>query len=232
MRFSFLLILFLFSLGIVNAQDTIRTLIISEARLDSPTDSYIEITNVGDETINLSQFKVGELGAYQQSRVYDPFVDPITPRSGFYLWLPDYDLEAGESFIIKNDYDFGPRQYKNKVPGFEGKHREIHPKWYDLADLMIDMPETGGDETDKVSDLWRLMSDNYSGRNGFYIEQHLNETDSVTIDQVGGVFDNDGKNFSTGRYDVAGVAGATATHTLVRKYSVIQGNPDFANARG
>ncbi len=232
MRFNFLLFLFLFSIGAVNAQDTIRTLIISEARLDSPPDSYIEITNVGDEAVNLAQFKVGELGAYQVSRVYDPFTDPITPRAGFWLMLPDFDLEPGESFVIKNDYDFGPRQYRNKVPGFESKHREIHPKWYDLADLLIDMPETGGDETDQVSDMWRLMSDNYSGRNGFYLEQHLNETDSVTVDQVGGVFDNDGKNFSTGNYDVAGVGGATATHTLVRKYSVTRGNPDFANARG
>ncbi len=232
MKFKTLLFFFLISFGALNAQDTIRSLIISEARLDNPTDSYIEITNVGDEAIDLSQFKLGELGAYQVSRVYDPYTDPITPRAGYYLWLPDVDLAAGESFVVKNDYDFGPRQYRKKVPGFESKEREIHPKWRDLADILIQMPETGGDSTDQVSPLWQLMSDNYSGRQGFYIEQHLNESDSVTIDQVNGVFDNDGKNFSTGRYDVAGVAAASATHVLVRKYSIKKGNPDYANARG
>ncbi len=232
MKFKTLLFLFLISFGALSAQDTIRSLIISETRLDGPSDSYIEITNVGDEAIDLSQFKVGELGAYQISRVYNPYTDPITPRVGFYLWLPEVDLAAGESYVIKNDYDFGPRQYRNKVPGYENKEREINPKWYDLADYLIQMPEVGGDSTDQVSPLWRLMSDNYSARSGYYIEQHLNESDSVVVDQVNGVFDNDGKNFSTGRYDIAGVSQGTTTHVLVRKFSIKKGNPDFANARG
>ena len=103
MRLKFLLFLCLFSVGVLNAQDTIRTLIISEARLDSPPDSYIEITNTGGEAVNLSQFKLGELGAYQVSRVYNPFTDPITPRAGFWLMLPDLALQPGESFVIKNE---------------------------------------------------------------------------------------------------------------------------------
>jgi hypothetical protein len=54
----------------------------------------------------------------------------------------------------------------------------------------------------------------------------------VVIDQVGGVFDNAGQNFTSGRYDVAGVTGATGNSVLIRKATIKQGNVDFANARG
>src|SRR5690554_1891811 len=203
MKSKFLFCFFLFSIGVLNAQDTIRSLIISEARLDNPRDSYIEITNVGNEAINLSQFKVGELGAYQENQVFNPYTDPIIPREDFWLMLPDVSLEAGKSLVIKNN-------------GYAA-----------LGRLIIHMPEGSGDSTEIVSSTWKLMSDNWSGRSGFYIEQHINETDSVTIDQVGGVFDRDGKNSTSGAYAVAGVAGATATHILVRKFIVKSGNPDF-----
>jgi len=108
---------------------------------------------------------------------------------------------------------------------------------YDLADLIIHRPEPKGDATDSITrnpagvDIsW--MFENWNGRECMYIEQHLSDVDSVVIDQVGGVFDNAGQNFASGRYDVAGVTGATGTAILVRKYKVKTGNLDFANARG
>jgi hypothetical protein len=59
----------------------------------------------------------------------------------------------------------------------------------------------------------------------------LSETDSVVIDQVGGVFNNDCRNQDIG-YAVAGVEGAVSNSILVRKYSIKTGNLDFANAKG
>ena len=51
----------------------------------------------------------------------------------------------------------------------------------------------------------------------FYIEHHVSDVDSFVVDQVNGVFDNEGKNFAQA-YDVAGVTGATGNSVLVRKF--------------
>ncbi|MFN2396613.1 MAG: hypothetical protein ABR597_13105, partial [Bacteroidales bacterium] len=92
--------------------------------------------------------------------------------------------------------------------------------------------EANGDETDSVSSFAMVETMSVSqGRDCWYLEQHLENGDSIVIDQVNGNFDNAGVNFAQA-YDVAGVVEATYSSLLVRKNKVKQGNLDFYNARG
>ncbi len=64
----------------LNAQDTIKTLIITEARLDDARHTYVEITNMGSTAVNLAQFELGVIGAWDQ---------PYSPGANNWFMLPD-----------------------------------------------------------------------------------------------------------------------------------------------
>ena len=141
--------------------------------------------------------------------------------------------EPGKSFVITGAYDFGPREYAKRPPGVGANPRSKQLGFYDVADLLIHMPEEHGDETDSITttpyhyhpfELW-------DGRMVIFVAHHFAEGDSAAIDQFGGVFDNSGRNFSQA-YDVAGVLNATNNSIFVRKFKYKTGNLDFANARG
>jgi hypothetical protein len=230
-----LLLIFLMCTGILQAQVPYRSLVITEARKDDPNNGYLELTNMGNQTINLNNFKFGKMEPWG-NQVCDVNQDPWNP-GGSWFYLPDFMLEPGKSYVIANAYDFGPRQYRKKVPGFEGNEKAKITDIYDLADLLIHRSEPKGDATDSVTTSVSskggnpLSFEDWRGRAAFYIEQQLSATDSVVIDQVGGVFDNNCRNQDV-QYAVAGVEGAVNNSILVRKYSIKTGNLDFANARG
>jgi hypothetical protein len=235
MRLKLLLLVLMLSGGLF-AQDTIRSLVITEVRLDDREANYIELTNMGDEAINLSQFKLGTIRPWNQA-INNVFTDPWIPDNNRFIMLPDVNLQPGESYVVASAVDFAPRQYAKKIPGFEQEAmKPRNSQMYAIADQLIHMAEPKGDATDSVSRVngvdisW--MFENWGGRECMYIEQHLSDVDSVVIDQVGGVFDVEGQNNTAGDYDVAGVTAATGNAVLVRKFSVKKGNLDFANARG
>ncbi|HSM48355.1 MAG TPA: hypothetical protein VK872_11110, partial [Draconibacterium sp.] len=60
MRLKLLLFTMLLSVGVF-AQEAYRSLIITESRQTAQDDNYLEITNVGDQAINLKDFKVGTI---------------------------------------------------------------------------------------------------------------------------------------------------------------------------
>ena len=76
---------------------------------------------------------------------------------------------------------------------------------------------------------WQIFD--FDARFCFYLEQHLPNGDSVVIDQVNGVFTGPNGN-QQGPNDVAGYTRATENATLIRKFTIKQGNTDFFNARG
>ncbi len=234
MKLKFLLF-FLMFVGVLQAQEPYNSLVITEARRDNPQNGFLELTNMGNETINLNNFKFGMISPWS-AQICDVFSDPWDPGTAWFF-LPDVNLAPGESYVVAHAYDFGPRQYRNKVPGFEGNELAQIPELMDLADLLIHVSEPKGDETDSVTTSVSAKGGNptqlgdWRGRSAWYIEQQLSETDSVVIDQVGGVFNNDCRNQDI-QYAVAGVEGAVNNSILVRKFSVKTGNPDFANARG
>ena len=59
MKLKLLLLGLLFTSGALFAQDTIRSLVITEANLHPAEQAYLELTNMGNEPIQLSKFKLG-----------------------------------------------------------------------------------------------------------------------------------------------------------------------------
>lgn len=229
MKLKLLLLTLLMYGGILFAQEINRSLVITEARLSGQPDNYVELTNMGNTPINLKDYEFGTIR---------PWASPWTPEQNRYYRLPNKVLQPGQSFVMTTAYDFHAEQYAKKTPGFEGgQYRPQKLQMYALADMLIHVAEPKGDATDSITRdpiygdiMWTWEA--WNGRECYYIEQHLSATDSVVIDQVSGVFDDNGRNRTSGRYDVAGVTGATGTAVLVRKFKVKQGNVDFANARG
>jgi len=238
MRIKTLLFLLILT-GILNAQEPYRSLVISEVRLGRPDYTHIELTNMGDEPVNLGEFKLA-LKRPWGPRIYDVFDNEQwdVEDPSYYFMLPEKELEPGESYVITAAYDFGPVMYNKRVDGFEGSQRPKQPDIYELADMLVHMSEPNSNLYPSVKDStignpFERVLTNWHGRSGYYIEHHFTEGDSAVVDQVNGVFDNDGLNFADQTsYAVAGVEGATGNSLLVRKFSVKIGNLDFANARG
>ncbi len=212
--------------SVLNAQqDTIKGLIITEAQMGNQADGYFEITNLGIEAVNLNVIEWGEI------RPWGP--PPWEPIPGRHFMLPDYVLKPGECFVLASAFDFNPEQFaKGVTKGYAEKVTK--DDMWELADMMIHVKEFNSiPGQDSITDPgYEMFGDIAGGRSCFFIRQHINETDSVVLDQVGGVFDGpDGLNKGY-PFDVAGVAGATENAYLIRKYSVKTGNLDFANARG
>ncbi len=232
MKIKFLL-LSVFLIGGLTAQEPYRQLMITECNTANPYTSYVEITNMGNKTVNLSEFKYGTLGL-NHTPILDAHNDPWSPGSVTEtFWLPDVELQPGKSYVITGAYDFGPREYAKRPPGMGANPVSKQRGFYDVADLLIHMPEEHGDETDSITTTpYHYAALNlWDGRMTIFIAHHFAEGDSAAIDQFGGVFDNNGRNFSQA-YDVAGVLNATGNSIFVRKFKYKSGNLDFANARG
>lgn len=230
-----LLLLFLIISGILHAQEPYRQLLITEASNRDWDDNYIEITNVGSQSVNLKDFKLGVLSEYH-TPILDVNVDPWIPtHAGYWFMLPDHDLAAGESFVLGNAYDFGRRQYAKRPPGIGAVEFPNKIGYETNADILIHYPEDNGDETDSITPYWNILH-LWGGGAVVYLEHHYAEGDSAVIDQAYGVFDNNGRN-STGDggqqgFNVAGVQSATYNGPIIRKAKVTTGNLNFANARG
>ncbi len=238
MKLKTLLFVFLLSFGLFNArggtletqQDTIKGLIFSEAFIGNSYSLYFELTNMSDKTINLNQIELSALYPWDNA---DP-ADFWKPESGdATMMLPEFMLEPGKSFVIASAYDFNPKQFAKGIPGFDEK-LTIDQIW-DVADVLIHIDESKGhyNAEDSISPVGSgLFTNVWEGTRSFFIRQHINETDSVVLDNVGGVFDGENGYNSETPNDVAGFTGATRNCILVRKYSVKTGNLDFANGRG
>ena len=229
MKLKFLLFL-MFVGSILHAQeDTIRSLIITEAQFKDPSRALLEITNMGTEAVQLNQFQIG------QSNWAD-----FRHDSDDAMMLPERMLQPGESFFVAVFRDWNPEAYQL---GIEGYSEYSHPLEYnELADLQIHLQETNrGDDYDPRDSVSLANPISmYFGRNAMFIEQHFPNGDSVVVDQVMGVFDNADGDVAKNRsitelgdfFDVAGFEDASMYGRLIRKYIVKKGNLNFADARG
>lgn len=227
---SKLLLLFLVVMGfgaLVKAQTTkpYTNLIITEALSTSSPDNYVEFTNMGTETIDLSNFEFGHIGAWDI---------PWNPGTNQSFILPEKMLAPGQSYVIATYFAFGPKMWKKDPLHYS--ERITKPEMITLADQLLYMRENNMTAADSITPYYGIM-DGWNGRETYYLRHHYideatGEKDSTVIDQVGGVFsESDGSNVD-GPSDVAGVARATATSVLIRKASIKTGNIDFANGRG
>jgi hypothetical protein len=227
MRTKTLLFLLLLSCGVLNAQDTIKTLIISEVRLDDARHTYVEISNVGDTPIDLSKFELGTIGAWDT---------PWRPAADNWFMLPNRILAAGESFVVAAVYDWTMKMWIKDPDHYS---RILNKKeFWTIADAKLEVDEVGSSNPpgDSVTPYAKMLV-LYNGRDCIYLRQHISATDSAVVDQVNGVFAKPGANGPTradpqGALDVAGFTNATNEATLVRKFSVKQGNLDFETGRG
>ena len=209
------------TIGAAQAQDTIRSLIITEARLGHPATSYAELTNMGDSALHLSQFEFGVIGPWTQPYQADP---------NFFFRLPNQMLDPGKSIVICMVYDWQPEMWK-KYPDVYNKRITKDEMW-DLADIQLNAPESPYHAvSDSVTPYYHVM-DVYSGRDCWYIEQHFANGDSAIVDQVNGLFTESDGTSEDASHDVAGVTAATNNSILIRKFSVKKGSTDFETARG
>jgi hypothetical protein len=233
MKFKILLILSFFA-GILTAQeDTIKTLIISEAHVGKPWRNFVEISNVGTTPIQLSNFEVGR----SDNNAY-------SPSAGAFMRLPERVLEPGESFLIAIVHDFsganarvlGLEHYTNPEPSQIAQiaDLQIHVSDYDFSNNPLGISQ----EFQKFDSISPANPVNmWFGRQAIYLEQHFANGDSLVIDQVMGVFDtgtgtegvlrNKGMGVDQDSYDVAGYPNAGSFATLIRKAIVKQGNTEF-----
>ncbi len=232
MKFKFLLFSMLFSLCSIYAQEPYKSLVITEARLTDQYNAYIELTNMGDQTINLSEFEIGKVG---------PWTSPVEVEGEWtledwfnvgndFMMLPDAQLEPGESYVVGSVADWRPEMLL--VDPYEYGYQPHKEGMDALIDFKIHYPEPPGlPPADSITNRYTVF-EVWNGRDCWYVRHHYSETDSIVIDQVGGVFDEEDGTNKNGAYDVAGVTEATGTHILVRKSGITSGNIDFKNGRG
>ncbi len=233
-RSVLLLILVLFGsyLTVSAQEDTIRSLVISEIRMDLSFNAYVEITNMGDSALDLGQFTftgVSNWNNWWQA-----------PDDREWRYPAGVMLEPGDSWTIGQLFDFR-KEMTEKYPSFfypfhkeeleaivdQGVHR-VEPGWANGFPLVNDSAAARGSQCLYV---WQ------GGLGAFYLQWKNTEgTDSAAVDQVNlvldGPFEDPTSNPITPHRDVAGVTLATSTHTLVRKFSVTEGNMDWFNAAG
>lgn len=210
-------------MNIMKAQDTIRTLIISEARIDNQFEAYVELTNVGSTPIDLSKFEFGKI---------DPSTQPYKPSNGNWFMLPKKMLAPAQSFVIAQISDWTTKMWA-KSPDLYNRYGS-KPEFLELADLQIHIAESPtpvSQSVDSVSSYASVVNI-WNGSSCWYLRHHVTSTDSVVIDQVGGVFDETDGTSQDMMHDVAGLTDATGNAVLIRKASIKKGNTDFNHGRG
>ncbi|TVR75086.1 MAG: T9SS C-terminal target domain-containing protein [Marinilabiliales bacterium] len=241
MKLKLLLFSLFMACGLLSAQEAYRQLIITEARMNAQPMSIIEITNVGDQTVNLADFELGKVTpwtgrvGYESGEPLPPIEDWFNVPENERMMLPDTELAPGESWVIASVSSW--RLGMEKIDPFEYRWRATRIDYYDISDYQMHYPEPPSTPPvkDSVDPKYRVL-EVWNGRDCWYLRHHFingdGEKDSVVIDQVGGVFDQEnGTNFDRS-YSVAGIAGATNSHKLIRKATVTTGNLNFNIGRG
>lgn len=223
MKFKLLLFLLFITSQLMMAQTPYRNLIFSEVRMDQAHHAYVELCNMGDQTINLGEFEFGNIS---------PWSDPYIPGNNQSIRLPNVELPKGKTFVVAIVRDWGDEQAL--IDPEAGGSNTKKDTWR-LADMKLHAPESpgGADPTDSITPGYGVL-DIWGGTYCYYIRHHYMEGDSIVTDAVNGVFTGaDGRRPGNyGPSDVAGVPDATVNSILVRKFSVKTGNLDWEQARG
>jgi len=207
--------------------DTIRTVIFTEVYGPTKTKVYVELTNVGDEPVNLSQF---EIGSTRYTMVFPATFENRNTR------LPNVILQPDSSFLYAKVNDYQDNYGRYLRPWEDQRKYGIEKTWDEILMKMdtavYDDEDAEGPQGGKDSISINLNVINITEEIGLYLEQHVGE-DSVVVDGVrialkeNGMPDTDEK-FAT----VAGIPLAYPNYVLVRKTNVKQGSWDWDIQRG
>ena len=222
MKTRLLIFSFLLVAGILNAQDTIKTLVISEARLDAAHFAYVELSNVGTTPLNLADFEFGTI---------NPWTVPYNAGTNLWFMLPEKTLDPGKSFVIAKIDEYNPEMWPTNQEKYSKNISQ--PEMAKLADIQLHFPESSpaGAPTDSVSPNYQVLQI-WNGSYCYYVRHHLSNGDSVVIDQVNGIFSDADGTAPDAVNDIAGVTAASNNSILVRKFSVKKGNLDFSSGKG
>jgi hypothetical protein len=225
---TLLLLLTFFTPKLLAQADTIRTLIITEIYSPNYSHAYVELTNVGNEPVNLSNFKLA------QSNHAMVFPNTVVFRQ---MMLPDFELKPDSSFVVANVNDFQDNYGWKRTPWKDLRKYGIqrtHPDFVAQLDTALYWDEDLAgrqDGLDSISNSPHLLGGLQYG-NGLFLEYHFGG-DSVVVDQARVILTESGHPDRSDVYDaVAGVPGAWSNYVLVRKTNVKQGNLDWDDARG
>ena len=108
MKLKFLLLGLLFTSGAL-------LLVITEANLHPAEQAYLELTNMDDKPILLSDFKLGFI---------DHDVVPWKVCSGRLMHLPEKILDLDKSFVLASATDFHAERYTEGEDGYAEKMSE------------------------------------------------------------------------------------------------------------
>ena len=247
-----LLFLIVVSCGVVlraQTQKPYNKLIITEARLSGTPDNYVEVTNMGDETIDLKDFEIAKFSPWPPAgagglpdnwaqvadnffRLWDPKMYPVNSPL-----LNKRYLAPGKSFLIAIAREFGPEMWLKDPLHYP--QRSTKKEFFKIADLLLHAKEENSiPGLDSITPNWQFL-DAWHGYCGMFLRHHYSKIvdnvevkDSMIIDVFNGQFNEaDGTNAALCDcgYDVAGVVDATRITTLVRKHSVKQGISEFSS---
>jgi hypothetical protein len=131
MKTKLLLISVLFVCGSwIQAQDTVNSLIISEARFDTSDNAYVELTNTGDSALHLNNFEFGVVHP-QDLRIDTTDLDKwFTIQAECWFMLPDTALEPGESIVFTDDNISGITGTGNVLQGQDCWYVRYHTAYW------------------------------------------------------------------------------------------------------
>jgi hypothetical protein len=247
-----IVIIFWYSAGAI-AQDTIRHLVISEIRCDILNHTYVELTNMHEtDSVYLGDFAWHSFGSPGPFFVKDREEVRLIPDQGLpYLpaygwWLPDKMLGPGESHLIVNVQDVWNGAYRKHAIPVQS------PELARRADEFIHWPDwSGGDhrfrEYPVIPEIgcFGFDSTTIKGNHPVFMMGGLGAAfgllwthgDSIVVmvDQVlaeinwerGTVYGDQYNPVST-----AGIKGAHGDYTLVRKFSIKEGETNWLLSRG
>ncbi len=253
-RITTLLTLLMMTLA-VWSQDTIPRLIISEVSMNNIA-GWLEITNVGDTALNLSQFGITAVNGNGRSHFNYSFDENgnktklvISASRGSWTTHPEMRtklsgiLEAGESFVIapftdshRAIYNGLPYPYTHMTLG----NNEAKIKFTDFPVLasegifnpsgeFVNKPEVLAFGIDSIVPYYDLFWMNTIGGHCLW---YFPPNDSFVIDVFNSTVLDDESRASFNNIAIAGVDNAANNFSLVRKNNVTKGNIDFDVSRG
>jgi hypothetical protein len=194
-------------------------------------DAFAQITNVGDSSVDLSNFTFLNVRAGEKSVSVIDGTPVFNPARRFYQRLSG-QLDPGQSYLMMNVWD--ALQDNGNTFHFERMLSAADMKVHcleltPLHPTAIPELEVWGFDSISINDY---MMRNWSGVHANALIYHLPNGDSVMVDQVNLAYDPGIETLKGVPSAVAGVSDATLTHLLVRKANIRRGNTNWDNARG
>ena len=230
---TFLILIVIFCMPVLSQRDTLNSVIISEFKGGQWADHYTEITNMGDDTVNLSDFYFGRY-MYHNSTWDWTGIPTVFDADNCGSRLPDMELPPGKSLVVKGVYDAPTADGQTQnLPGFLSQEYFYPVHWNETS--------TGGGEHlfwDRPDlEMWGKDSIDVNGTmltgRSAALWYCFPEGDSVMIDMCNLIQEGDDAITAIGAGpDVAGIPMAHLTHILVRKYIIKEGNTNFELGRG